>query len=57
MTQSDVVSYLINIHVELMETYDIYQNILYSIDKTHTLLAKPIECVQRDIPFETLKHN
>lgn len=31
MTQSDVVSYLINTHVELKETYEIYQNILYSI--------------------------
>lgn len=33
MTQSDVVSYLINTHVELKETYEIYQNILYSIKK------------------------
>jgi len=31
MTQSDVVSYLINTNVELKETYEIYQNILYSI--------------------------
>ena len=31
MTQSDVVSYLINTHVELKETYEIYQNILYPI--------------------------
>ena len=31
MTQSDVVSYLINTHKELKETYQIYQNILYSI--------------------------
>ena len=31
MTQSDAVSYLINTHVELNETYEIYQNILYSI--------------------------
>ena len=31
MTQSDVVDYLINTHVELKETYEIYQNILYSI--------------------------
>ena len=31
MTQSDVVSYLINTHVELKETYEIYHNILYSI--------------------------
>ena len=31
MTRSDVVSHLINIHVELRETYEIYQNILYSI--------------------------
>ena len=31
MTQSDVVSYLINTHVELKEAYEIYQNILYSI--------------------------
>ena len=31
MTQSDAVSYLINTHVELKETYEIYQNILYSI--------------------------
>lgn len=31
MTQSDVVSYLINTHVELKESYEIYQIILYSI--------------------------
>ena len=31
MTQSNVVSYLINTHVELKETYEIYQNIFYSI--------------------------
>ena len=31
MTQSDVVNYLINTHKELKETYEIYQNILYSI--------------------------
>lgn len=31
MIQSDVVSYLINTHKELKETYQIYQNILYSI--------------------------
>ena len=31
MTQSDAVSYLINTHVELNETYEIYQNILYWI--------------------------
>lgn len=31
MTQSDVVSYLINTNVELKETYEIYQNIFYSI--------------------------
>ena len=31
MTQSEVVSYLINTDVELKETYEIYQNILYSI--------------------------
>ena len=31
MTQSDVVNYLINTHIELKETYEIYQNILYSI--------------------------
>ena len=33
MTQADVVSYLINTHVELKGTYEIYQNILYSIKK------------------------
>ncbi len=31
MTQSDVVNYLINIDKELLATYEVYQNILYSI--------------------------
>ena len=31
MTQSDVVNYLINIDKELLNTYEIYQRILYSI--------------------------
>ena len=31
MTQSDVVNYLINLSDELNETYEVYQNILYSI--------------------------
>ena len=31
MTQSDVVNYLINTHIEPKESYEIYQNILYSI--------------------------
>lgn len=31
MTQSDVVDYLINIDKELLNTYEVYQNILYSI--------------------------
>ena len=31
MTQSDVVNYLININEELKATYEIYQNILYSL--------------------------
>lgn len=31
MTQSDVVNYLINTNNQLKETYEIYQNILYSI--------------------------
>ena len=31
MTQSDVVNYLININEQLKATYEIYQNILYSL--------------------------
>ena len=31
MTQSGVVNYLININVQLKETYEIYQTILYSL--------------------------
>ena len=31
MTQSSVVNYLINLDKELLNTYEIYQNILYSI--------------------------
>ena len=31
MTQSSVVNYLININVQLKETYEIYQTILYSL--------------------------
>ena len=31
MTQSSVVDYLINIDKELLNTYEVYQNILYSI--------------------------
>ena len=31
MTQSSVVDYLININEELLKTYEVYQNILYSI--------------------------
>ena len=31
MTQSDVVNYLINISVQLKETYETYQTILYSL--------------------------
>ena len=31
MTQSDVVDYLVNTNNQLMETYEIYQNILYTL--------------------------
>lgn len=31
MTQSDVVDYLLNINIQLKETYEVYQNILYSL--------------------------
>ena len=39
MTQSDVVNYLININVQLKETYEIYQTILYSL-KTNNYTCK-----------------
>ncbi len=35
MKQSDVVNYLINTQVELKETYEIYQNILCSINNNN----------------------
>jgi len=31
MTQSDIVNYLVNTNIELKETYEVYQNILYSL--------------------------
>ena len=42
MTQSDVVDYLINIDKQLLSTYEIYQNILYSIKNNKYLELKRI---------------
>ena len=42
MTQSSIVDYLINIDKELLNTYEIYQNILYSIKNNKYLELKRI---------------
>ena len=42
MTQSSVVDYLINIDKQLLHTYEIYQNILYSIKNNKYLELKRI---------------
>ena len=50
MTQSSVVNYLINIDKELLNTYEVYQNILYSIknnkyNELEIILNNKNECI------------
>jgi len=67
MTQSSIVNYLINIDKELLNTYEIYQNILYSIknnkyNELETILnnnnnnisnymKKPIKTLKEYLPY------
>jgi len=50
MSEVDIVNFLINLDVELRETYYIYQNLLYSLkNKKHNLLTKTLNNYNEDI--------
>lgn len=67
MTQSDMVNYLININVQLKETYETYQTILYSLktnnynllenslnsknDKISSYMKKSIKTLKNYLPY------
>jgi len=48
MTQSDVVNYLININVQLKETYETYQILLYSLKNNNYIQLEKILNIKND---------